>query len=81
MVMSSSQPMTLVLCQIVPYPHLDENHDYNFREISLLVYNIFCPPTKHIMDDASSFDEYIDQIEAVLTNQYMELRYKDRDKL
>ena len=81
MAMSSSKPMTLTVCQVVAYPPLDEDHEYNSREIYLLANDISYPPTKEIMDDVASCDEDIDQMEVVFIHWYMESRNKDQEKL
>ena len=43
MVMLGSQLMTHVLCHIVPYPPLDEEHEHKFKEISLPTDDISYP--------------------------------------
>ena len=73
--MLGSQSMTHVLCQAVSYPPLDEVDEYKKREDS--------SPTKEvhniedIMDDVSSCDKDIDQMEGVPIDQYMEQTNKD----
>lgn len=65
--------MNHVLCQLVPYSPLDEDHQYSLREISLHDDDMSYPPAIDIMDDASVCDDYIDQMEETLIDQYVEL--------
>ena len=58
MVMSCSQSMTPILCQVVSYSHLEENDEHGVREIS--------STTEYVFYDISSCDEGIDQMERVL---------------
>ena len=47
--MPSSQPMTLVLCQVVVYPPLEENDEHRVRDISSTTNDTHCPQTEFFM--------------------------------
>lgn len=72
MVMSGSQPMTFVLCQVVSFPPLKENAWYRLREISSTTNETHCPQIQYILDDVSLCGENSDQMEGVPVDQYME---------
>ena len=57
MVMSSSHPMTLVLCQVVPYPPFKENEKFKEKEIPSKNGNISHPLIEYGMNDASSYSD------------------------
>lgn len=63
MVMSGSQLMTLVLCQVVPYLPLEETGELKIKEIYSKNKDVPHFLIKDVTDDVSSSDEDIDQME------------------
>lgn len=57
--------MTLVLRQVVAYPPLEDNDEHRVREIFSTIDDTSCPLIEYVLDDASSCDEDIDQMEAI----------------
>ena len=60
MVMSSFQPMTPVLCQVVPYSPLETNDEYKERNFSSTIEDTLHPIIEDVLDDVASSDEDID---------------------
>ena len=55
-----------------PYVHVEEeDYKQKVREISLTTNDTHCPLIKDVMDDISSCDEDIGQMEEVLSDWYM----------
>ena len=82
--MLGSQPMTPIVCQVVPYPTLDEYDEHKVRENFFPIYDIAFPPTtptKYIIDDAFSCDEDNNQMVGVLIDLYMEIISEHKCKL
>ena len=77
MVMSSYQPMTSMLCQVVPYPSLEDNDKHKVREISLTTEDTRYPIIEYVMDDVSLSDENNNKVVEVLTEWYTEKISKD----
>ena len=63
MVMSGSQPMTLVLCQLVPYPPLEKNDEHKVRNILSTMEDIPYLFIEDLMDNVSSNYEVNDRME------------------
>ena len=62
MVMSGSQPMTILLCQVVPYFYLEGNDEHKDREISSN------KDVHHILIEYVSDDEDIDHMKEIITD-------------
>lgn len=60
MVMSVYQPMTPVLCQLLPYPSLKENDEHKERAIYSTTKGVSHSLIEDVVDDASSCEEDID---------------------
>jgi hypothetical protein len=56
MVMSGSQPMTYVLCQVVLYSLLKENVEHTKRKVYSKTKGVFSLIFEDVMDDLTSFD-------------------------
>ena len=81
MVMSSSQPISCVLFQVVLYPSLDDNDEHKVRYIASMTYDTSYPIIEDVLDDALYCDEDIDQMEEVLIEKYMEQTNKNQGEL
>lgn len=60
MAMLGSQPMTLLLWQVVSYPHMKEYDEVTMRCVSSTIDGTCCLHNEDVLDDASSYDEDID---------------------
>lgn len=70
--MLGSQTMTLMLCQVLPYPLLEENDEHTETKVSSTTKGIPFSPFEDHIDDISSFDEYDYHMVEFPTNRYME---------
>ena len=62
MIMSGSQPMTHVLCQVMPCLHLEGNYEHKDREI------FSTKDVPHPFMEYVSNDEDINQMEEIITD-------------
>lgn len=81
MIISGSQLMNLVLSQVLPYLPLEDNDEHKEGEISLTTKDDPHLLIEDVMDDISYSDEYIDKMEKVLSDRYMEKKNEDRGKV
>lgn len=52
--------MTHMLCQVVSYPPLEESDEHKVRNISSKIEYTSHPLIEYAMEDAPSYNEYID---------------------
>lgn len=64
--MLGSNPITSVLCQVMPYLPLEEIDEHIIKEISSTTKDVPHPLIEDVADDVSSNDEEIDQMEGII---------------
>ena len=64
--------MTPILSQIVSYPSLDEEQEYQLEEILVLIDYMEYLTKEYMIDNSSKSNEYIDQMVGSLSYQYVD---------